>query len=74
MTGEKAHEAAAEKEPETATATVPLGEFCSSLSGHDKRVELIAGFHSDELRENRLHDIESAYRERFTAFADRPVK
>jgi hypothetical protein len=73
MTGEKAHEAAPEKEPETA-APIPLGEFCSSLSSHDKRVELIAGFHSDELRENRLHDVESAYRERFAAFADRPVK
>jgi hypothetical protein len=73
MTGEKAHEAAPEKEPER-TATVPLNEFCMSLSVHDKRVELIAGFHSDELRENRLHDLESAYRERYAAFADRPVK
>jgi hypothetical protein len=73
MTGETAQEVAPETETET-TATIPLGEFCASLSAHDKRVELIAGFHSDELRENRLHDIESAYHERFAAFAERPVK
>lgn len=73
MTGEPGHKVAPETETET-TATMPLGEFCSSLSAHDKRVELIAGFHSDELRENRLHDVESAYHERYVAFADRPVK
>ena len=75
MTGEK-NTAAAAPAPEVAdTPThVTLQEFCSSLSAHDKRVELIAGFHSDEKREGRHFDTEAAYKERFEAFADRPVK
>lgn len=75
MTGEKttatsapAHEAV------DAPANVTLQEFCSSLSVHDKRVELIAGFHSDEKREGRLFDTGAAYQKRFETFADRPVK
>ena len=62
--------------PETADAppSVTLDDFCRGLSTTDKRVELIAGFHSDEVRNNRLHDTEPAYFERYEAFAIRPVK
>lgn len=59
---------------EDTVAAVPLREFCLQLSITDKRVEMIAGFHSDEVREDRLIDQPSAYQERYAAFASRPVK
>lgn len=68
MTGETA------PEPADAPASVTLTDFCRGLSSTDRRVELIAGFHSDEVRNDRLHDTESAYLERYEAFAVRPVK
>lgn len=71
MSGETTSESASADEP---TASIPLDDFCKGLSVTDRRVELIAGFHSDELRAGRLHDVESAYRERLEAFAVRPVK
>lgn len=78
MTGETTSPAvtgsAAAPEVTDGPRPVLLGEFCSSLSVHDKRVELISGFHSDEKREGRLFDTEAAYQQRFEAFAVRPVK
>jgi hypothetical protein len=68
MTGKTPPESADE------TASVTLEDFCKGLSAADKRVELIGGFHSDEIRNDRLHDTASAYQERFEAFAVRPVK
>lgn len=63
--------------PETLPETekpAQLNEFCRNLSLTDKRVELIAGFHSSEVRAGKLTDTESAYSERYAAFADTPVK
>lgn len=78
MTGESASDNSPSVEVDTVDEApavhTSLGEFCAGLSGVDKRVELISGFHSDELRENRLFDTSAAYRERFEAFAVRPVK
>lgn len=77
MTGESApdHSPSAEVVTQEAPAAkIPLNEFCASLSSTDKRVELISGFHSDELREERFFDTSAAYSERFEAFAVRPVK
>jgi hypothetical protein len=71
MTGEAAPAPEASAD---VTATVPLDDFCRGLSVNDKRVELIAGFHFDEKCAGHLHDVESAYLERYAAFAVRPVK
>jgi len=76
MSGEITSESAAPRAVDAAdaTPTVPLQEFCASVSAHDKRVELIAGFFSDEKRAGRHHDTAEAYQERLEAFAIRPVK
>jgi hypothetical protein len=55
-------------------AKVSLDDFCRSLSLTDKRIELIAGFHSDEVRAGHLVDEESAFLSRLEAFLIRPVK
>jgi hypothetical protein len=51
-----------------------LDEFCMRLSSTDGRIELIGGFHHDEIRNKRIKDKHSTFMERFTAFASRPVK
>ena len=50
-----------------------LQEFCTRLSGTDKRVELIGGFEHSERVAGRAKDTETAYRSRFVAFANRPA-
>lgn len=67
------------QEPQTVEATeagpaeVTLDEFCTRHSKVDRRVELIGAFHSDEVRNGRVKDLESKYLERFEAFATQPV-
>lgn len=50
-----------------------LDEFCLDLSRGDKRVELIAGFHSSERAAGRRKDTASRYAARFQSFATQPV-
>lgn len=52
---------------------ITLGEFCQRLSTSDRRVELIAGFHSEEVRAGKAKDLESAYMARFQEFVTKPV-
>lgn len=60
---------AADAPPEQIT----VQEFCQRLSVTDKRVELIAGFYSVEMRESRFKDAEDQFRSRFEAFITKPV-
>lgn len=48
-----------------------LAEMCQRLSADDKRLELIGAFYHDESQAGRLSDSESAYRQRYAAFATR---
>lgn len=50
-----------------------LNEFCARLSATDRRVELIAGFHHQEVAAGRTKDLESAFRARFEAFVNQPA-
>lgn len=50
-----------------------LEEFCARLSGDDKRVELIGGFHRTEKAAGRNKDTESAYKARYAVFANQPA-
>lgn len=50
-----------------------IDEFCRRLSETDKRVPLIGGFHAEELAAGRTKDRESAYRDRYAAFINRPA-
>ena len=52
---------------------LPLQEFCTRLSGADKRVELIGGFEHSERTAGRAKDTETAYLGRFVAFTNRPA-
>lgn len=54
-------------------AEVTLTEFCTALSRSDKRVELIGGFNSVETKAGRLKDTGANFRQRFTAFVNKPV-
>lgn len=71
--------ASKQKEPQTAEGTeagpaeLTLDEFCTRHSKADRRVELIGAFHSEEVRNGRVKDLESNYLERFEAFATQPV-
>lgn len=56
-----------------APEAVTLDEFCQILSKSDRRVELIGGFHSDEVRAGKAKDLEANYLVRFQAFATKPV-
>lgn len=56
-----------------ASAEVTLNEFCTSLSKTDKRVELIGGFNASETNAGHLKDTEANFRERFSAFINKPV-
>ena len=50
-----------------------LDEFCTRLSGGDRRVELIAGFHHTELVAGRTKGREAEYQSRYVAFATQPA-
>lgn len=50
-----------------------LDEFCSRLSQTDRRVELIGGFHADELAAGRVKDTEEAFAVRFIKFINQPA-
>lgn len=67
-------DSAAPAEP-AAPAAFPLSldEFCTRLSGTDRRVEMIGAFAHEERAAGRLKDTEAAYRQRFAAFASRPA-
>lgn len=55
------------------TFDLTLEEFCRRLSGTENRVEMIAGFYSDEARANHWKDSEAAFTARFDAFQIRPA-
>lgn len=63
----------AEQPPQTAEEEITLAEFCMRASKTDRRVELLAGFHASEQRASRLKSTETAYRDRFEAFANQPA-
>lgn len=56
-----------------AAEQITLDEFCLSHSMVDRRVELLRGFHSAEVRAGHAKDLESEYLARFEAFATKPV-
>lgn len=60
--------------PAAAAATpMSLNEFCTELSGRDRRVELIAAFAHIERAAGRHHDTRAAYAGRFAAVGSRPT-
>ena len=52
---------------------ITLDEFCRRHSKVDRRVELLRGFHSAEVRAGHAKDLEASYLARFKAFATKPV-
>lgn len=67
---------AAEVAAEVAGASefqLSLDEFCTRLSGTDRRVELIGAFHSAERAAGRSKDYEGAFAGRFVAFVNQPA-
>lgn len=50
-----------------------LDEFCTRLSGSDRRVEMIGAFFSVEKSAGRTKDTETAYRTRYAAFCNAPA-
>jgi len=48
-------------------------EFCARTSAEDSRIELLAGFYSDEKANGRFKDSIAAYAERYAAYANRPI-
>ena len=50
-----------------------LEEFCTRLSGEDRRVEMIGAFHHAEKRAGRVMDLDANFRSRFHAFTTQPV-
>jgi hypothetical protein len=54
--------------------SVSLDEFCARLSASDGRVEMISGFHYSERKAGHLNDTSVAFKKRYEAFADQPVK
>lgn len=48
-------------------------DFCAMKSQSDRRVELLAGFHSSERLAGNLADTEAAFQSRFEAFINKPV-
>jgi hypothetical protein len=59
--------------PAPQTFDLTVDEFCMRLSATDGRVEMIAGFHADELRQGRVKGPETAFAARFSAFCVRPA-
>lgn len=50
-----------------------LDEFCRRLSSHDRRVELISGFHASQVREGVVKSTESVFKKRYDDFGNKPV-
>jgi ppGpp synthetase/RelA/SpoT-type nucleotidyltranferase len=71
--GEDVAESVTTPQSEVAEFDLTLQEFCMRLSNIDKRVELIGGFEHSERVAGRAKDTESAYRQRYTAFINRPA-
>ena len=69
----KKEDAAAPAQPVEDSFPLTLDEFCTQLSGTDKRVALIGGFHSTEKKAGRLKDTVAAYRSRYAAFIKKPA-
>lgn len=63
--------------PAIADAQAPdemlLEEFCSRLSGNDKRVELVNGFYFDEKQAGHIKGTEVDFKSRFDEFVNKPV-
>lgn len=72
-TTNKTESVAKEVEAQAAAPELTLDEFCTRLSMKDKRVELIGAFHFTEKAAGKIKDAESAFEERFAAFATKPV-
>lgn len=69
-------EVVVEEKPQVAQETefkMSVKEFCARLSTTDRRVEMIGGFYSDEVRLGHFSDFEPAFRSRFDAFTKRPA-
>ena len=56
-----------------AAQDVTLTEFCMRLSSGDRRVEMIAGFYSDEKANGRSKDSIAHFEARYAAFQVRPA-
>ena len=69
----KAEAAKAEPTEAAPPVEITLDEFCQRHSQTDKRIELIAGFHSVELASGRIKDGEQAFAARFLDFVNKPV-
>ncbi|MDU7524594.1 MAG: hypothetical protein E7K72_25030 [Roseomonas mucosa] len=52
---------------------ITLSEACIRMSVGNRAVELLHAFIQDEQNNGRFKDTETAYRERFAAFATRPA-
>lgn len=53
--------------------TMPLDEFCRTVSLTDRRVELLAVFRDRERRAGREHDTEGNYAARWSATETSPT-
>ena len=53
---------------------ISLDEFCTRISGTDKRVELIGAFFKMETAAGRTTAVESEFTARLAAFATKPVQ
>lgn len=69
--GETAPESMPGEDPSAFDVT--LEEFCSGLSGSDKRVELIAGFYADARATGPAKAPAATYQAAFAAFVTRPA-
>lgn len=69
----KRDQSAAPSAAEPDSFDLPLDEFCARLSTTEPRVELIGAFYADERRQGRLKASDAEWRQRFDAFAVRPV-
>lgn len=59
--------------PAPTTFDLTLEEFCQRLSMSDSRVELIAGFYSDERLNQHFKASVATFTERYEAFQVRPA-
>lgn len=65
--------AAATTQPNESDFPLTLSEFCSQLSGSDKRVALIGGFYQTEETAGTIKDTVAAFTERYEAFINQPA-
>lgn len=52
---------------------ITVENFCIGLSSTDKRVEMIAAFHHEEVVAKRMHDTQERYQSRFEEFVTKPA-